>query len=137
MKMYKNNWQGIIEVEVERKSESSVWINGRRNALRSSYENYFAAPEECKAFMLREAEAVLKMAEGRVEYARKKVAEIMAIEPNVRGQRTRHLVAGTLDPLVQCHFLPILGSGLHFSLTILPHDQSPSTHQYFRSQTHT
>ena len=82
MKMYKNNWQRIIEVEVERKSESSVWINGRRNALRSSYENYFDTPEECKAFMLREAEAVLKSAEGRVEYARKKVAEIMALEPN-------------------------------------------------------
>jgi hypothetical protein len=82
MKMYKNNWQGIIEVEVERKSESSVWIKGRRNALRSSYENYFDTPEECKAFMLREAEAVLKSEEGRLEYARKRVAEIMALEPN-------------------------------------------------------
>ena len=87
MKMYKNNWQGIIEVDVERKSESSVWIKGRRNAIRSSYENYFDTPEECKAFMLREAEALLKTAEDRVEYARKKVAEIKALEPNpvVRG----------------------------------------------------
>ena len=82
MKMYKSNWRGVLEVEVERKSESSVWINGRRNALRSSYENYFATPEECKAFMLREAESVLKSAEGRVEHARKRVAEIMALEPN-------------------------------------------------------
>ena len=90
MKMYKNNWQGIIEVEVERKSESSVWIKGLRNALRSSYENYFDTPEECKAFMLREAEAVLKHSEARVEYARKKVAEIMALEPNPSGDaRTR------------------------------------------------
>ena len=87
MKMYKNNWQGIIEVEVERKSESSVWINGNRRAIRSSYENYFDTAEECKAFMLREAEAVLKSAEDRLEYERKRVAEIMALEPNHTADR--------------------------------------------------
>ena len=40
------------------------------------------------------------------DYSRKKLAERYNIDvPNVTGQRTRHLVAGTLDPIVRCRYL--------------------------------
>jgi hypothetical protein len=36
---------------------------------------------------------------------------ILSLMPNVMGQGTRHLVAGTLDPLVRLHYHSVLGAG--------------------------
>ena len=46
----------IIAVECERETASSVFINGRRNAKRSTYENYYDTWEDAHSALLLAAE---------------------------------------------------------------------------------
>ena len=60
----------ITAIEVERETESSVWIHGRRNAKRSGYLNYFDTFEQAKDFLLSEAHKIIdakKAALGNAE----------------------------------------------------------------------
>lgn len=59
----------IVEVEVERESDSSVWIKGRRNNKRSTYENYFDSWDEAKAYLLEKAESKAASCRRQLEYA--------------------------------------------------------------------
>jgi len=47
----------IEQVEVEKETEASVWIKGRRNAKRTEYYNYFDTWDEAKLYLLTVAEA--------------------------------------------------------------------------------
>jgi len=42
----------ITEVEAERETKQSIWINGRRNAKVSSWETYFDSWDEAKAALI-------------------------------------------------------------------------------------
>lgn len=46
----------IVPVEVDRESDSSVWIGGRRCAKLSGYESYFDTFEEARSRLLEQAE---------------------------------------------------------------------------------
>lgn len=48
MKMYETkSWTDkITEVEVERATSSSIWINGRMSRKRSDWKNYFDSKQE-------------------------------------------------------------------------------------------
>jgi hypothetical protein len=73
MRWYKveNRWSSgiesskqIIEVEVDRFTESSVWIGGKRMAIHTAYEAYFptqqAAIDYCEAFFQQKLESARK-----------------------------------------------------------------------------
>jgi hypothetical protein len=68
----------ITEVEVDRFTESSVWIDGKRLAIQSNYEAYFptlqAAIDHCDDFFQRKLESArttMEIAEGQLAAWRK------------------------------------------------------------------
>jgi hypothetical protein len=64
------NYEGaIVEVHVDKKTESSVYINGRRRAIRSKYYVCFDTLAEAQAFVIGEAEAKFEQAKIRMERA--------------------------------------------------------------------
>lgn len=72
MKKYKAeaNWRVSIEiVECDKETESSVWIKGRRNNKRSSYENYFDTFDEAREFCLYSAVKKVVSAQRALEEA--------------------------------------------------------------------
>jgi len=51
-----DGWNSLIErIEVERETDSSVWIKGRRCAKASSYNNYFDKWDQAKDYLLKGA----------------------------------------------------------------------------------
>lgn len=78
---YKTNGWGrnpIVEVEVDRETESSVVIAGRRRAKVSAYEAYHDSWEDAKAYLMDGAEKSLKS-------ARRKLEEAQGYYGNVKG----------------------------------------------------
>ena len=77
-------WKNLIEkAEVERETESSVWIGGRRSAKISSYECYFDTFGEAKSYLLDMARKHLERANGRVSYAEKELDEVIKLAEEV------------------------------------------------------
>ena len=81
---YQTNSIGMCDpiraVEVERETEASVWVNGRRCAKRADYHNYFDTWEEAKAFLVEEAERALTGAHRRLDAARSELERMKAIK---------------------------------------------------------
>ena len=84
--MWKTRWDQIEEVEVERASDSFVWINGRRNAIRSSYENYHGTFDAAMAWLVTKAETELAIAHRALDLARSKLETVKALKPNTKVQ---------------------------------------------------
>lgn len=59
----------IEEVEVEKETDKSVWINGRRCAKESSFENYHATWEQAHEHLTARAEAKLGRARLALQHA--------------------------------------------------------------------
>ncbi|MEW8048955.1 MAG: hypothetical protein AB2792_20095 [Candidatus Thiodiazotropha sp.] len=70
----------IEPVQVEKETDKSVWINGRRSAKRSDYENYFDSFDDAKAYMTKYAEDALAAARRRLE-------EVQRFAGNVKDLR--------------------------------------------------
>ena len=89
MKMWRTRWGNeIVEVEVERVSESSVWtINGRRHSVHSSWEAYHETWEAAHAYILRIAETGLLQAQRDLDRARSKLETVKAMKPTKEGTR--------------------------------------------------
>lgn len=56
-------------VEIERETESSVWIDGRRSAKISRYEVYHDSWDQAKEYLMIKAERGLDSARRRLETA--------------------------------------------------------------------
>ncbi len=69
----------IVEVVVERETEKSVWINGRKSSKRSNYENFFDTWEDAYAFLLGGARKKVISAERTLENATNKYNAILSI----------------------------------------------------------
>tara|TARA_R100001530_G_scaffold13727_7_gene12587 strand:+ start:4882 stop:5085 length:204 start_codon:yes stop_codon:yes gene_type:complete len=54
--------QKIEEIEIERETGTSIWIDGRRLNKRSGYENYFDTWDDAHAFLLKNATLALDRA---------------------------------------------------------------------------
>lgn len=67
-------------VDVERESESSVWLDGRRCAKRSSYENYCDTWQEAHQLFVNLAEQEKAHAESRLFYATRNLNAIAAMK---------------------------------------------------------
>lgn len=70
----------IIEVEVEKETESSVWVRGSRSAKLTDNRGYFDSWEDAHAFLLKNAEA-------KVEQARISLAYYNGKLGNVKGMK--------------------------------------------------
>ena len=66
-------------VEVDRETESSVWVNGRRSPKLSGYTNYFDTWLEAKSFLLSEAAADVVNAKSKLDHYKSKLQEIEAL----------------------------------------------------------
>lgn len=69
----------IESVEVDRETESSVFIGKNRNAKRSSYHNYFDTWEDAKAFLLKNAEEEAASCRRQLEIANGKLGNICGL----------------------------------------------------------
>jgi len=72
----------IESVEIDRETESSVFIGKNRNAKRSSYHNYFDTWDDAKAFLLKNAEDEAASIRRQLEVANGKLG-------NIRGLRNQ------------------------------------------------
>ncbi len=70
----------ITPVEVERHTDASVWINGRRHARISGWECYFPTWKEAHDHLLGEAAA-------RVASARRKLEIANSTYGNIKGMK--------------------------------------------------
>ncbi len=59
----------IEPVQVQKETEASVWIDGRRIAKRTQYDNYFDSFDEAKAFLTEYAENMLNSSRRSLERA--------------------------------------------------------------------
>lgn len=77
---YLTKFKTIERVEVERETDSSVWVNGRRNAKRGEYWNYWNTWDDAKAFLLKEAEDNLISARLRLSKAQGEHGNIVGMK---------------------------------------------------------
>lgn len=73
-----SNRPRIDVIEVDRETESSVWIGGRRRAKQSVWDCYFDTFDEAKAFLTAKAEA-------RLTAARLRLNDAQGFAGNVKG----------------------------------------------------
>ena len=71
----------INAVEVERETDTSVWVEGSRSAKRSSMDNYFDTWTEAHQFLLERAEDSVEIRRDHLALAEKELAEIKNLNP--------------------------------------------------------
>jgi len=81
MTKYRTKWRQIEAVDVEKESDCSVWINGRREAKSSSFKYYFDTWDEAKAHLTMQAERRLAQADSARARALANLAEVHSLEP--------------------------------------------------------
>ncbi len=90
----------VTPVVVERANDKSVWINGRRSARRSSYENYFDTFEEGRDFLVGNLRAAMDAADNRAAACFSHLAEAcILLDLDIMDQET------ALDPFEDMFFL--------------------------------
>jgi hypothetical protein len=73
-------------VEIERETESCVWINGRKNNKTSSYECYHDTPEQAKQWIINRAQTELDAVKCQLQYAEEKLAKAHNVKmPNEKS----------------------------------------------------
>lgn len=70
----------ISIVSIEKRTEVSVWINGRRKARYSDYESFFETFEDAKAHLVGRARAELTACKRHLDTARNKLKEAEQIK---------------------------------------------------------
>lgn len=81
MHKYKTtSFSGITSVEIERETDSSVYINGRRRSKRSEYEDYFDTWEEAHEFLTRRAQDDVESARHVLERANSRLGNIKGMK---------------------------------------------------------
>ena len=73
----------VKAVEVERETESCVWIQGQRLNKETEYSSYHDTPEQAKEALIARAKRNFDVAEERMKYAQKELAIAHNVElPN-------------------------------------------------------
>lgn len=70
----------IEEVTIDRETESSVWIDGRRNAKESSWYNFFDTWEAAHAFLICNTESEVLNCRRNLEVASGKLGNIKGLK---------------------------------------------------------
>ncbi len=66
----------IMMVIVERETESSVWVNGRRKAKKGDWHNYHHSWEEAREYLIKKARMHESACQGRLDSAKIKLNRI-------------------------------------------------------------
>lgn len=69
----------IHAVNVERSTESSVWMGGRRRARTSEYEQYWETWQEAHAYLLRRVTNTVRVCRNELERAEQRMAQIKSM----------------------------------------------------------
>jgi hypothetical protein len=59
----------IIAIDVERETDESVWINGRRNAKITSWARYHNTFDDAKTYLIEKKERVITRAKEEIHQA--------------------------------------------------------------------
>ncbi len=70
----------ISEVEIDKETDTSVWINGKRRAKRSLWMNYYDTWEEAR-------DGLLLIQQWRVEMLRSQLKRANSALENIEGMR--------------------------------------------------
>jgi hypothetical protein len=73
----------LEEIEVEKATESMVWINGRRNAKFSNYDNYFPTREKAIEWLIRQADDDANTASRELDIAKRQLKEYIELSGSV------------------------------------------------------
>lgn len=74
----------IYEVEVDRTTESSVWIDGNRRNRYSNHDNYYETFKEAKKALLARYKRRINKLLRDFEYNKDKLEQVQAIETAVK-----------------------------------------------------
>lgn len=79
---YKSRWEEIEKVEIDRETDTSVWLKGEKHSVRknTSWDNYHDTFEEAKEFLRQQELKDIRNYESSIEYHRDKLKKIEAIE---------------------------------------------------------
>ncbi len=69
----------IKEVEVERETDKTVWINGRRNAKISEWHNYFDTRGEAKGHLIKLQTTICRNLKDRLKSAKEVLLEVVKL----------------------------------------------------------
>lgn len=70
--------ESIVKVEIEKETEKCVWVNGRRSAKRSEFEQYHNTWKEAHAYLM-------VIAEGKLNSARLALERAQGNYGNIKG----------------------------------------------------
>ena len=71
----------IVKVEVERETNASVWINGKRDDKKNRIISYFDTFDEAKEWMIHSKKEYIKQVEKTLEGIKETIKEIEKIKP--------------------------------------------------------
>lgn len=70
----------IIEVEVDKFNDKSVWINGNRRSKMSSYENYFETWKQAHDHIISLAQSAVERSKDRLHRDRSTLGQIESLK---------------------------------------------------------
>lgn len=79
--MYRACFDQIKAYEVEKRTELSVWIDGRRRAIESAGDSYHDTWEAAQQRLIRECEQEVAGARRRLERANSKLGNVKGLKP--------------------------------------------------------
>lgn len=71
----------IKPVEIDRETESSVWVRGRRRAKDSEYETFHNSWAEARSHLIESAKDKVALAKMRLEHHESNLKELEALQP--------------------------------------------------------
>lgn len=74
MKYFKLYFSEVSEIEVDKETDKSVFINGRKHAKETSYEAYFKTRDEAIKFKLDKLNAEITRRKNAVAYVEEELA---------------------------------------------------------------
>ncbi|MDY0227245.1 MAG: hypothetical protein RBR38_10490 [Desulfomicrobium apsheronum] len=79
MKKYRTNGRAIAIVEAERETEQCVWVDGRRQAKKSDYYNFFDTWDDAHNFLKSCAQKEVLKARRQLDYKLEGLETILAL----------------------------------------------------------
>ena len=80
MKMYKTCFDEIKTVEVQRETESSVFMDGIRHAKMSSFESFFHTFDDAKSHLEKKAFLAHESAKRNLDRKRSELEKVMQLK---------------------------------------------------------
>jgi hypothetical protein len=84
---YANTWTNeIVPVQVEKFTDSSVWVDGRRRARRTTSEIHAPTWDEVHSFLSGHWESEIKSARARLDYMTGKAGNVKGLKRPTLGK---------------------------------------------------